>query len=473
MWILLCHCKLSEIQLPRTHVLTHINSFSARLPGPCDSLNRKLGGPVAQSPLRAKVPSSAVKPKPGAPMKRPAPKRDKDRTLERALSVERSRRSVSRGPAATIALLRSATQTVIPGLKREATDSSLMGLVPRAESGLAKERPSNVFSRSLSLGGVDLRAQKKAQVDAELKDAISALKKPNRTLAAKDIVEAAEKRASAGQLKSEFLNPCDFPTDTDLPTEMRKPTRTPGVQVKATPANNRFKDAFTADNPQSQPAPFLDAAPSSASVIPASTLPRKFTDRLPAPSRPTGRVQATPVRPTSSIPATGLRPVQETPGGPGIFPSSPIMARKAAPAPPPVFAFAQPRAKNLPAPADRSGGAAGDIPSSPGLGTLFETPVMSRSARARMDVVDDTPIKSRLPLGVAGDGGNRVGGGGKLGGAGKVFGGSGGSDGSGDAGAEENGGGSGSARGENPGVASIYQRLGWDTTDLDDIDDLL
>lgn len=348
-----------------------------------------------------------------------------------------------------------------------------MGMVPRVESGLAKERPSNMFTRSVSLGGIDLRAQKKAQVDAELKDAISALKKPNRTLAAKDIVEAAEKRASAGQLKSEFPNSSNSQTDTNpFITEMRKPTRAPGVQVKATPANNRFKDAFAADKAQSQPTPFHDAAPSSASVIPASTLPRKFANRIPAPTRPAtgGRVQATPVRPTStsSIPATGLRPVQETPG---IFPSSPIMARKAAPAPlpPPVFALAQPRSKNLPVPAaDRFG--AGDIPSSPGLGTLFETPVMSRSARGRMDVVDDTPIKSRLPLGVVGDGGNRARGD-KGGAVAKVFGDSGGSDGAGDAGATENGDGGGS--GGKPSVASIYQRLGWDTTDLDDIDDLL
>jgi DNA replication regulator SLD3 len=140
-------------------------------------------------------------------MKRPtALKRDKDRTLERALSVERSRRSVSRGPAAAIALLRSASQTVIPGLKREASDSSLMGLLPRAEKNSLKERPSNLFSRSISLSGADMKAQKKARVEAELKDAISALKKPNRTLAVKDFVEAADKRASAGQLKSKLFS---------------------------------------------------------------------------------------------------------------------------------------------------------------------------------------------------------------------------------------------------------------------------
>ncbi|KAK4154615.1 DNA replication regulator SLD3-domain-containing protein [Chaetomidium leptoderma] len=433
--------------------------FSARLPGPCDSLNRKLGGPIAQSPPKEKAakPASAVKPRPGAPMKRPtALKRDKDRTLERALSVERSRRSVSRGPAATIALLRSATQTVIPGLKREASDSSLMGLIPRAEAGSLKERPSNIFSRSVSLSGTDFRAQKKAQVDAELKDAISALKKPNRTLAVKDFVDAAEKRASsAGQLK-----------------KMKKPNRASAVHIKATPANNRYKDALAAEKAQSQPTPFLNLPPSSASVVPGSTLPRKFANRLANQSAPPAYiVQATPAHPTSSsIPATGLRPVHETPG-PGLPPSSPIMARKAAPAPaPPLFA----RSKHLPVPAAGRFGA-DDLPSSPGLGILFETPVAPRSARERFNVVDDTPIRSRLPLGVAGDGGNRsVAGGGGGGAVKKVVGGvketrlgsersgGGGSDGAG--GLEENGGGL---------DMDIYQRLGWDTTDLDDIDDLL
>ncbi|KAJ4295863.1 hypothetical protein N0V88_004565 [Collariella sp. IMI 366227] len=231
--------------------------FSARLPGQCDSLNRKLGGPVAQSPPKEKAkPALKVMPKPGAPVKRVAPSsRDKDRNLQRALSVERSRRSVSRGPSAAIALLRNATHTVIPGLKREASESALLGMIPRADSKSLKERPSNIFSRSVSLSGADLKAQKKAQVEAELKDAISAMKKPNRTLAVKDLNEAAERRTSAGQLK-----------------KMKKPTRGSAIQVKATPVNNRYKDVL-ATNSASKALPFFDIPPSSASVVPASTLP--------------------------------------------------------------------------------------------------------------------------------------------------------------------------------------------------------
>ncbi|KAK4128197.1 hypothetical protein N657DRAFT_7619 [Parathielavia appendiculata] len=440
--------------------------FSARLPGLCDSLNRKLGGPVAQSPPKEKTakPASTAKPKPGAPIKRAAPsKGDRARTLERALSVERSRRSVSQGPAAAIALLRSATQTVIPGLKREASESSLTGLILRADSNSLRERPSSIFSRSISMSGADVKAQKKAQVEAELKDAISALKKPNRTLAVKEFVEAADRRASAGQLK-----------------KLKKPSRASAVQVKATPANNRYKDVLAAEKAQSQPAPFLDIPPSSASVVPASTLPRKFANRLHNPSPSAPRVQSTPLRQpsSSSVMAPTAPHQQETPRGSGVPLSSPIMARKAAP---PASAPAQqqqprfPSSQHLPVPsASRRGGGA-DTPPFPGLGTLFETPVGPRcSAKERLKVVvDDTPIRSRLPLGVAGDGGNRSG----VAVMKKAKDmkkkeeehGSGGcsSDGAGANGGATKGGENGSDG------MSIYQRLGWDTADLDGIDDLL
>lgn len=105
------------------------------------------------------------------------------------------------------------------------------------------------------------------------------------------------------------------------------------MQIKATPANNRFKDVFAKE---SQPL-HLDhlfeedgpAIPSSASVVPASTLPRKFTNvfaistapntganpsaqagddvaRLP----PRKQVQETPLR-KKSIPHILLAPIDE------------------------------------------------------------------------------------------------------------------------------------------------------------------
>jgi len=164
---------------------------------------------IQPPPPKEKTMKSAVplKSRPGAPMKRPSTsKRDEEKSLERVLSRERLRRSVSRGPSGALALMRSASATMIPGLKREGSEP-LMAMIPRAETSSLKEKSANVFSwETSSANAEDAKAKKKALLDAELKDAISALKKPNRALAVKDLVEAAEKRASVGtsQLRSEL-----------------------------------------------------------------------------------------------------------------------------------------------------------------------------------------------------------------------------------------------------------------------------
>lgn len=102
-----------------------------------------------------------------------------------------------------------------------------------------------------------------------------------------------------------------------------------------------------------------------------------------------------------------------------------------------------------------------DVPSSPGIGTLFETPIAPRAGKERLNVVDDTPIKSRLPLGVAGDGVNRAAGALEAKEKATARRENGGSDSADSSAAKENG------------SVSIYQQLGWEATDLDDIDDLL
>ncbi|KAK0669418.1 DNA replication regulator SLD3-domain-containing protein [Cercophora samala] len=343
--------------------------FAARLPELCDSINRKLGGPVAQSPPKKEFvkPAAVSKAKPGAPAKRPAAlKRDSDRSLQRALSNERMRRSVSREPSKAIALMRSASATAIPGLKREGSEPLLMGMLPRQDKSL-KEKPTNVFPR-----GEDLRARKKAQVDAELKDAISALKKPNRALAVKEFADAVDKRASAGvnQLK-----------------KLKKP-RTPSI-VKATPANGRFKDVLAGENARGQTSLSFEAIPpSSASMIPASTLPRKFTNALaPPPSSTPIMISATPARKPAAVSTFHtLQAIQETPGP--ILASSPIMARKAAPAP---TQGQRASTQFLSIPRE----VIDHFPSSPGLPALFETPVNPKFNKLA-PAINDSPIRSKL-----------------------------------------------------------------------------
>ncbi|KAK3496680.1 DNA replication regulator SLD3-domain-containing protein [Neurospora hispaniola] len=533
--------------------------FSARLPELCDSINRKLGGPVIQAPKEKAKTVAATKPKPGAPGKRvAATKKENERTLQRVLSNERMRRSVSRGPSGTIALLRSASATAIPGLKREGSEP-LLGMIPKTEAVAVKEKNVSIFSRSAgpSANSEDAKARKKARLEAELKEAISALKKPNRALAGKEIVEEAERRTAQPKSK---LN--------------KKQPRAAGVQIKATPANNRFKDVFATE---SQPLHLNHLfeedgppIPSSASVVPASTLPRKFTNVFATSTTPNiganpsseggigtaqlpprKQMQETPLRkksvPHISLPqideeveeATPVPPknmeglhVQATPmrkqrftqqklpvprpeghlqvqatttpqrkraiqGTPmrkeslqslpqiveeddplthSIPSSSPIFAKRLTIASPFNRAAKQQQQQHLVPPTplgNRSGneGAAmttADFPpSSPGF-AFFETPLNNAKTKTAVSttaaggVVDDTPIKSRLPsaftsmtTGAGGSendrpfgsssssNGRRASGGGGVGGVTKI------------------------KKEQNNSPVSIYQRLGWDDTDDD------
>lgn len=93
-----------------------------------------------------------------------------------------------------------------PGLKREASEVSLSG-IPLADSqSFDGSRNGVVRSKQLARREVDLgsfasnmssKAKTKANVEAELKEAIAALKKPNRELAGKAIVETAERRSAS------------------------------------------------------------------------------------------------------------------------------------------------------------------------------------------------------------------------------------------------------------------------------------
>jgi DNA replication regulator SLD3 len=173
-------------------------------------------------------------------------------------------------------------------------------------------------------------------------------------LAVKEFVDAADRRASSGApLK-----------------KLKKPPRVSAVQVKATPANNRFRDVLATGARSLQTEAGFDAIPSSSSMIPSSTMPRKFANMIDRSSTPTAQkdsIEATPLKPQA--PPTLVEPL-----------SSPIMARKAAPSAGSRHLTVAPFS---------------DLPSSPCLPTLFETPIQSRLANPT--TINDTPIRSRLP----------------------------------------------------------------------------
>ncbi|KAG8428467.1 hypothetical protein J3459_003890 [Metarhizium acridum] len=208
--------------------------FSARLPERCDAISRKLGGPVIVSPVTSKALkrfSSKKEQKPGTATKRPAPLNSR-RTLQRALSTEQlHRRSVSRGPSNTIALLRSATSTSVPGIKREGSEPLSLKDLHRVDSLMGRSRQP-LLSRSNSASNLEeTKASRKALVEAELKDAISALRKPNREVVGKAMAEADQRRAIAS-------------LSAKKPKRMPRSTLASSIHVKATPANNRFRDVL-------------------------------------------------------------------------------------------------------------------------------------------------------------------------------------------------------------------------------------
>ncbi|KAL9942882.1 hypothetical protein ACHAQF_007932 [Verticillium nonalfalfae] len=339
--------------------------FAARLPELCDGINRKLGGPViipTPKPKQTK-PSSSSKPKSKTNVvaKRSISASKASKSIQEELAKEQSRRSVSRGPGSAIALMRSATSSTLPALKRESSDQSLLSGMAKAEPGSLSER-SRVLSKSSSLTALgDVKAQKKAIVDAELRNAISVLRKPNREMANLDVVEAAERRTSGGLSHTR---------------KTKKPVRHPlfqSVQVKATPANNRFRDAL-AEAGGSAKMPAISMPPSSASMIPSTAKRRSTSDYFGSFS--SSAVKATPSRPRASAPLGA--PHDE----PSIPPSSPLMARKPArqQSAVPATTPAQPRPRAMRSP-------------SPIGAHIFDTPVKAATSFSLPeDEIAATPV---------------------------------------------------------------------------------
>lgn len=171
-------------------------------------LCQKFGGPKQHSPARpplVKAATSGDLLKPGTSLRR-QPMQKSRRTLERVLTDERI---ASRRP--TPSLSRSATDPILPGLKREGCAVSLYSIPPTK---LDVQKSRRYSQREVDLSAVtqayEAKLKKKAKVEKELQGAIAALKKPNPRMAVKELVEAAERRAAASNSRSRFLSNIGF-----------------------------------------------------------------------------------------------------------------------------------------------------------------------------------------------------------------------------------------------------------------------
>jgi DNA replication regulator SLD3 len=171
--------------------------YSARLPEQCKAVCQKLGGPQS-SPKRPRkilqkslsssrvLPGAMIKPSHGSLSKR---------TLQRVLSEDQSSRHVS-----PPVLSRSSTAPLVPNLKRETTEPPQR---PDSRGGLQKSRSfanreidlvSDAKTQDVKQKKLANLAKQKQEIDA----AISALRKPNRGLAAKQIADEIEKHRIEG-----------------------------------------------------------------------------------------------------------------------------------------------------------------------------------------------------------------------------------------------------------------------------------
>ncbi|KAK5134132.1 hypothetical protein LTR08_006907 [Meristemomyces frigidus] len=171
--------------------------FMSRIPQHAATVNKKLGGPSAPTPVKRKAVASR---KPGEPATRQAPERQPRKPFARISSDALNHRSSSR-PAPS--LLRSATDSdsLLAHIKRENSETPQpLDLIPRLPQP-RKQRTSLLHSLSSTRREVDWSAtalandaklRKKADLDEKLREAITALRKPNRALAVREVAESAD-----------------------------------------------------------------------------------------------------------------------------------------------------------------------------------------------------------------------------------------------------------------------------------------
>ncbi|KAI9844426.1 MAG: hypothetical protein M1837_005627 [Sclerophora amabilis] len=287
--------------------------YTARLPEKCAALHQKLGGhasPTGPVPLKSST-SSRIPQRPGEITKRTMPRKPR-KTLERVLTEERKERASSQRPSIPPSLTRSVTAPAVPGIKRENSEISLSAVPERSSQGKVANRTGIQNSRRFGQREVDLSAaakandaliKRKATVAEDLKNAITALKKPNRGLAVKELVEFSEKRALSNHAISRGFNKAAG-TITGC-----------AVQVMATPRGNRKRDVFIGNTPTRRASDqSIENSRPLDSCIPSSGVryrgqqevadqgQSERPDKCDASTNPGPDVQETPCRRTSKFP---------------------------------------------------------------------------------------------------------------------------------------------------------------------------
>lgn len=208
--------------------------YMSRIPLHASTVNKKLGGPKPPSPLKDRSTSSR---KPGEPAPRPASAKSLRKRLSR-VSSEPSNEDLKPVPG----LPRSASEMNAPlqHIKREDNEApiALSFISPAKVSRVRKPRTNLLQSipglgrREIDLSATsranEIKLRNKAEMDHKLKEAISALKKPNRALATKEVAESADASFAKSLVRSKSGG-----------TQKNKAERQQRIRVAATPKHNK------------------------------------------------------------------------------------------------------------------------------------------------------------------------------------------------------------------------------------------
>ncbi|RKF55035.1 putative protein kinase-like [Erysiphe neolycopersici] len=287
------YAKLTESLLRDFCVEVIIPFFSSRLPDKCALISEKLGVPVI-APQNTKISQSSstshALSRPGAATKRSLPLKPNP-SLKQVLNRDRKRRCVSQGHGKAIALMRSATMPIIPSLKKDNSealscsvtinkDSSDANMFQTQRLRLSSQRDAGFAQSEI---GNNPKGANKVNIDLELKNAISILRKPSRQLASKDTADLAIQRAVS------LSHP-----KTSKKTSRKHITKE-GVEIFATPKTSRNKHIFEKIQ-NSNPPPENNCPASSQKLLTISKATPQKRDDFITDNSPFCLIQATPSR---------------------------------------------------------------------------------------------------------------------------------------------------------------------------------
>ncbi|KAG8626724.1 hypothetical protein KVT40_005669 [Elsinoe batatas] len=224
--------KKAPDQLRNFCIEVMIPFYMSKVPDVASTVNKKLGGPSTSSAKRRGASSSE-------PTKTSS--KSKGEPLQRMPSEK-----ISSKRQLTPSLIRSATDSqLVPGIKREPSELSLDSIPLKADLRGEPRRSSTLDKMKLRQREVDFdamsqaqesRRKKQVEVENKLKEAISALKKPNRVLAGKELADVAEQRELMAQAREKA-------------SKAQRARQRQQIQVDATPKHSRLRPDLITTTP--------------------------------------------------------------------------------------------------------------------------------------------------------------------------------------------------------------------------------